>query len=234
MKSNALHDLPRKRWLISPQLISASLIFKVAGLCVVPIFFIGDLFFMKKAVVFLADGFEEVEAITPIDYLRRAKVEVVLVSINMAKDVISSHNVHFVADKTLAEYLSSESSLPDCIFFPGGLNGSRNLSECREVLEYADKMNDEGKLVSAICAAPALVLSRTKCLAGKKWTCYPDDYGVPENLMKNRVADVPFVVSENLITGCSVGCAEQFTMELVKVLAGEAECDRIRKGTIQR
>ncbi|WP_407398061.1 DJ-1 family glyoxalase III [Treponema sp.] len=190
---------------------------------------------MKKVIVFLAPGFEEVEALTPVDYLRRAGVEVTTIATGTAsRNVEGARKITVVADMTLETYVSSCAELPDAVIVPGGMPGTVNVSKCHQALSLIDKMNEEGKLVCAICAAPALVLSRTKALVGRKWTCYPDMEGEAGEYAANHVKDVPFVHCENVITSRGAGTAEQFAMEIIRELCGEEKKEEIRKGTIQR
>lgn len=207
----------------------------------------------KRAVVFLAEGFEDVEAFTAIDYLRRARLDVqtVLVPTGLTSKsgggklpgkeslmVCSSHGIPVMADTSL-EKLSAEckNMLPDAVYAPGGMKGSQNLANTPEVLAIIKKCFDAGKIVCAICAAPALVLSKTGVLAGKKWTCYPE---MEEDADKNGIKGsehldgVPFVTDGNVVTGRGAGCAEQLAMELVRLLAGESEASRVHDATIQR
>lgn len=198
---------------------------------------------MKSAVVFLADGFEEVEALTPVDYLRRAGVEVFTVavpseSMNDPYIVIGGHKIPVIADLNFDEFKENfAEELPDLVFAPGGMNGSKNLARNEEVLAFIKKCFDGGKHVAAICAAPALVLSKTGILKGKNWTCYP---GMEEEVDADDVEDstscanVPFVTDENITTGRGAGAAEEFTMELIRILCGQEISDKIRTGTCQR
>ena len=135
--------------------------------------------FLKTAAVFLVDGFEEIEALSPVDYLRRAGVEVYTVAVPSPtmQDpyiVTGSHKVPVIADLTLDEYMDScKDELPDCVVCPGGMPGATNLAASDILLSHLEKCFDEGKLVSALCASPAVVLGKTKIPAGKEWTCYP-------------------------------------------------------------
>ena len=181
---------------------------------------------MKKVIVFLAPGFEEVEALTPVDYLRRAGVEVTTIATATA-----SRNVEGARKITV---VSSCAELPDAVIVPGGMPGTVNVSKCAQALTLIDKMNEEGKLVCAICAAPALVLSKTKALEGRKWTCYPDMEGEAGVHAANHVKDVPFVHSDNVITSRGAGTAEEFAMEIIRELCGEEKKEEIRRGTVQR
>lgn len=193
--------------------------------------------------VFLAEGFEELEALSSVDYLRRAKVDVVLVAVtsNNPADpriVRSSHNVSVIADVTLEDFLGShENSLPDAIFFPGGLPGATNLAASAEIKKLILDCYEKGKYVTAMCASPALVLAPTGILKGKNWTCYP---GMEADVDPESVEDsthcsgVPFVTDGNIVTGSGPGTAEQFAMELVRIFAGEETAAKVHDGSVQR
>ena len=193
-----------------------------------------------KAAVFFADGFEDIEALSPVDYMRRAGVEVVTVGVkgtpfNNTMIVTSSHKVPMIMDMTLGNFLKEYGEvLPDCVCCPGGGKGAENLSENAELLAYLEKCNAAGKLVSAICASPAVVLGKTDILKGKKWTCYPQmqDNAKPEYLggYSNQV----FITDGNLVTSRGPGASEQFAMELVRILAGQEVHDRVHDGAQQR
>lgn len=205
----------------------------------------------KTAIVFLADGFEEVEALSVVDYLRRGKVEVTTVKVPSAdttsnksdRTAISSHKVPVIADETLDECVAKinkgdrSRALPDCVYAPGGMPGSVHLSESKQVLSVIRQCFDAGKLVSAICAAPALVLSRAGVLAGKKWTCYP---GMEAEADKDgtkgstHTDDAPFVTDGNLVTGRGAGCAEELAIELLRILAGNDVAKQVHDKSIQR
>ncbi|MBP5438093.1 MAG: DJ-1/PfpI family protein [Treponema sp.] len=187
---------------------------------------------MKKAVVFIADGTEEIEVITPVDYLRRAAVQVTLVSVSQSRTVTAAHGVSINADMTLESYLSAGEELPDAVVVPGGA-GTKNIAACRTAVDFVTQMDKAGKLVCAICAAPGLVLPLTGALKGKAWTCYP---GCEENageFVKTR-RDEAFVHDANLITGRGPGAAEQFSMEIVRTLTGDAIFTKIKEGSMQR
>lgn len=190
---------------------------------------------MKKVVVLLANGFEEVEALTPVDYLRRVGVEVTVLAVGTSsRTVEGARKISVNADMTLEAYVSACAELPDAIIVPGGMPGTVNLSKSIQTLSLIDQMYDGGKLVCAICAAPALVLSKTKVLAGRKWTCYPGmDSDAPEYAEKH-VADVPFVTDGNVVTSRGAGTAEEFAMEIVGILCGEETKEKLRVQTVQR
>lgn len=195
---------------------------------------------MKKAAVFLADGFEEVEALTPVDYLRRAGVEVITVSIPSAtmkdeKIVTGSHKIPVIADTTLKEYLAQYGdNAPDLVFCPGGSVGAENLSNCTKLLSHLEKCDDNGKFVSAICASPAVVLGKTKIPDGKRWTCYPGMQTESNEAYQTKYENKVFITDGNLITARGAGAAEEFAMELIRLLCGEATAKKIHDGTVQR
>lgn len=188
---------------------------------------------MKEAVVFIADGSEEIETLTPVDYLRRAGVNVKLVAVSSQRTVEMSHKVSVNADMTLESYLSGGEELPDAVVVPGGMPGTKNIAACRPAVDFVKQMDGAKKLVCAICAAPALVLSKTEILKDKEWTCYP---GMEEEagLFAKTHKAAPFVHDANLITGRGPGAAEQFSMEIVRTLAGNGIADKIKEGSVQR
>ena len=182
---------------------------------------------MKTAAVFFADGFEDIEALSPVDYLRRAGVEVITVGVkgrpfNDTMIVTSSHNVPMIMDMSFDAYLKQfGDNIPDCVICPGGGKGAINLSENTTLLSHLEKAWDKERLVAAICAAPAVVLGKTKIPAGKKWTCYPDMEGESKAEYQNGYSNKVFVTDGNLVTSRGPGAAEEFAMELVRILAGE-------------
>ena len=131
---------------------------------------------MKGVYVFLANGFEETEALAPVDILRRGGVDVKTVSVNYDKFVTGSHKVTVVADLTYGEF-KSEVELEgteekDTIIFPGGMPGTKNLAENAEIINFMRLHYAEGGTVAAICAAPGLVVSQLPSLEGKHFTCF--------------------------------------------------------------
>jgi protein deglycase len=207
---------------------------------------------MVHIAVFLADGFEEIEALTVVDYLRRAEADVSMVAVPVVTmkqpDMpTGAHGITVCADCSLDEYLKGlHGELPDCMFVPGGMPGAANVGAEERILRFIVKCFDAGKIVSAICAAPAVVLAKTGILAGHKYTCYPgmeeglSDYcGNPVNMMKcmkgsTLVRNVPFITDRTIVTGRGPGCAEQFAMELVRILFGGNLAARIHDCSIQR
>jgi protein deglycase len=169
---------------------------------------------MKNAWVFLADGFEEVEAIFPIDALRRAGVEVSIVAAK-GKEAVSSRGIRVVCDITATDVKAK--SLPDCVVLPGGLPGSRNLAANPIVEDVVRRMFAEGRLVGAICAAPALALGSWGLLKGKTYTCYPGE----DADLASKGTGKRLEIDGNLVTAKAAGVAEEFALALVARLCGE-------------
>ena len=204
---------------------------------------------MARVVVLLAKGFEEIEAITPIDYLRRAGVQVEIAAIpvdgNADLLVQGAHEISVKADLTFDELAMRNDDLPDGVFVPGGMPGAANVGACELAVDFIKKMFEQKKLVSAICAAPVVVLAKTGVLAGRKYTCYPgkkkfEDYcGGKEKADQLTagavlVPDQPFVVDQNLITGRGPGAAEQFAMALVEYICGAETAAKVKAASVQR
>ncbi len=187
----------------------------------------------------MAEGFEEIEALSPVDYLRRAGLEVVCAATaTSSRNVKGAHGITVLADILLDSYLASlsEENLPDAVVVPGGMPGAANIAECRSALSLIDSMVENNKIVAAICAAPALVLSKTKALFCKEWTCYPqmENEASAKKFAQNHKSGIPFVCDGNLLTGRGPGAAEQFSMKLVELLCGSETAEKIKAASVQR
>jgi len=172
----------------------------------------------NKALIVLAKGFEEVEAVVPIDVLRRAEIDVTVAGLT-EKSVTGAHGITIVADTVFAD----NDGIPDAIVLPGGMPGAENLAGSSKLRDLIVRMDSEKKLVAAICASPALVLEPAGVLKNRAATCYP-------GLESNFSADVKFsedkVVSDgNIITSCGPGTALLFALRIVDALAGEARAN---------
>jgi protein deglycase len=182
----------------------------------------------KKALIFLADGFEEVEAVTPVDYLRRANIKVVMAATGKNADVMGSHGINFTADTTL-ETMEKQGELNpggwDCVIIPGGMLGSKNLAACAPVGNFLKKMAGAGKMIAAICAAPAVVLAPLGLLEGKRFTCYP---GMEEGLTSGTWTEDKVVIDGALITSRAAGTAAEFAFALIRILAGDEQENKLR------
>jgi 4-methyl-5(b-hydroxyethyl)-thiazole monophosphate biosynthesis len=180
---------------------------------------------MKKVLIHLADGFEEVEAITPIDVLRRAGCEVTTVSISGKREVTSTRGVTILADKLFDE---ADYSSADMIVLPGGQPGADNLNRHNGLKAQIEMYHSRQKDIAAICAAP-LVLGATGVLKGKKATCYP---GVEGKLTGATCTGNLVEVDGNIITAKGPGAAMTFAFTLVERLSGKNKADELRKAMV--
>ncbi|MCI9309699.1 MAG: DJ-1/PfpI family protein [Lawsonibacter sp.] len=173
--------------------------------------------------ILLAPGFEEAEALVPVDMLRRANIETATVSIT-GEPVPGSHNVTVTADVTLDDV---DLSKADMLVLPGGGPGYKNLGKEPRVEQLVRNAAEKGLWLAAICAAPTL-LGRWGLLEGKNAVCYP---GMEEGLTGAQPRmDQGFVVDGKIITGRAAGSAFDFGLALVEALAGAAEADKVRHG----
>lgn len=181
---------------------------------------------MKKLAIFLANGFEETEAIATIDILRRAEIDVKIVSMEQTLLVTSVHNIKVEADIMFADL---DTSSLDAIVLPGGVPGVPNL-EANENLRILIKTSyEKGLLVAAICAAPS-ILANLSILDGKEATAYPS---FDKEVNGVRFLDKDLVVSENIITARAMGSSMLFGLAIVEYLLGkEKAMDIVRSSFI--
>lgn len=176
---------------------------------------------LKKAVVVLAEGFEEIEAIAPVDVLRRAGVRVTVAGLT-GKIVKSSRGVGVQTDGLLADI----KDLPDAVILPGGLPGAANLARDTRLAVFLKRMVEDEKLIAAICASPALVLAPFGILDGKKATCYP---GCETEFSSQVIHSKERVVRDgNIITSQGPGTALDFALEIVRALMGDEMVEALR------
>ena len=175
---------------------------------------------MKKVFIFLADGFEEIEAIAPIDILRRAELDVVTVSISYSKTVTGAHGIKVEADQLFTETTFGEN---DYYVLPGGYDGMLNLSAHQGVNELLKKQHSEGKKLAAICASPS-VLGKLGILEGKEAICYP---GFEGKLTGAVISKKSVVEDGNVITGKGPGVAVQFALKIVESLKGKETASQV-------
>jgi 4-methyl-5(b-hydroxyethyl)-thiazole monophosphate biosynthesis len=188
----------------------------------------------KKALVFLAEGFEEVEAVTPIDYLRRAGVEVTVAAVGGSEIVTGSHGIPVKADCVLGGLVKQGKALPaawDAVVLPGGLPGADNLAASAEIGAFIRGMAAAGKWVCAICASPALVLAPLGVLEGKKFTCYP---GMEKKVSGACWSGDRVVIDGEVITSRGAGTAGDFAAAIIGKLVSEEAADKIRQSVLLR
>ncbi len=175
-----------------------------------------------KTLVFLADGFEEVEALTVVDYLRRVDIEVDMVSINKDKEVQGAHGIKVIGDKLIKDIQADDY---EAAVIPGGLPGATNLQENKDVIEIVRKLNEKEKLLAAICAGP-VVLQEAGVIKDKNFTCYP---GFQDNIKDGNYSDQATVRDGNIITGKGPYLAVDFALEIVDYLLGSEKKDELKK-----
>lgn len=175
----------------------------------------------------LGTGFEETEAVAPLDLLRRAGIDVLTVGIN-GKTVYGSHKIGIEADITLDQMDLTQLEM---IVLPGGLGGVASVSACPEALDALRFAWENGKYVAAICAGPT-VLAKLGITAGKNATCFPGCESQMENT--NMLPEKAAVRDGKLITGTSAGCAIPFGLELIAALKGQEAADTIAKQIVIR
>ncbi len=182
---------------------------------------------MNRSYVFLANGFEEIEALTVVDVMRRAGLEVQTVSINKDNNVIGAHGVTVVADTNIyaANFEDAE-----WLIAPGGMPGSQNLHECKKLNDILSSHFKKDGKIAAICAAPALVLSPLGILDGKEATCYP---GMENHFRKEVIQKVAHVVKDgNVITANGPATATMFALTIVADTLGKTIAQEIGSGML--
>ena len=180
---------------------------------------------MKKVAVLLADGCEEVEVVTVVDFLRRAGVQVFLASIGELS-VTGSNQIVIQADIKIAALAEDL----DGVIVPGGMPGSSNLAQSEAVIKLLQEMNSGNKLLAAICAAPALVFAGAGLLAGRKFTCYP---GFEDSVTGADFCTERVVQDGNIITSRGPGTAAEFSIVLIEYLLGSKAAQSVKEGTLQ-
>ena len=175
----------------------------------------------------LGTGFEETEAIAPLDLLRRAGVQVLTVGVN-GKTVYGSHKIGVEADITIDEMDLTDLEM---IILPGGLGGVTSVRASKEAMDALAFAWENGKFVAAICAGPT-VLADLGITAGRTAVCYP---GCEDGMgSANVLPDAPCVRDGKLITGASAGCAIPFGLALIEALKGQEASDAIRRQIVIR
>lgn len=175
---------------------------------------------MKKVCVLLAEGFEEVEALTAVDLLRRAQIYVDTVSIEEGYGVSGAHGILIQTEDLFSEV---DFSMFDMVVLPGGMPGTRNLEMHSGVRRVLSDYYNNNKLIAAICAAPT-ILGNMGLLKGRKATCYP---GMEKELKGAVVSKENVCVDGNIITSRGVGTAIDFALKLIAILANEEKAGEI-------
>lgn len=178
-----------------------------------------------KGYVFFAEGFEEIEAVTVVDVLRRAGLKITMVSMTGNLEVRGAHDIPVVTDE-LFEYVDHQGA--DILILPGGMPGTKNLAASHKLGELLKKYHGEGKWVTAICAAPS-ILGGLGILKGKQATSYP---GYEPQLEGAVISHAPVVQDGNIITSRGAGTALEFALKLVEISVGREKAMNLREGMI--
>jgi 4-methyl-5(b-hydroxyethyl)-thiazole monophosphate biosynthesis len=180
---------------------------------------------MKRAAIFFATGYEEIEALTVVDLLRRADIEAECVSIDNEKSVKGSHNINVSMDSGIEDI---DFGSFDILVCPGGMPGTLNLEACKKLTDNIRKFNEEGKLIGAICAAPS-IFGHMGLLQGKKACIYP---GMEAELKGAEVVYDKVAKAGNIITSRGMGTAIEFGLEIVAALVGRETADKLGKSVV--
>lgn len=178
---------------------------------------------MAKVYEFISNGAEEVEALIPVDVLRRAGVELVIVSVTGEKVVTSAHGVNIVTDALLEDVDTSDA---DLLMIPGGMPGAEILCNHPQVREAIQKQYEAGKLVSAICAGP-MIFGSLGIANGKRCTCYP---GFEDRLVGATYTNELVTVDGNVITGEGPAAAFPYAYTLCELLCGKETAQALMDG----
>ena len=180
---------------------------------------------MKTAFIHFAEGFEEIEALTIVDVLRRAGIDTKMVSVTGHRQVTGAHGIKIVTDIVFEDVNYNDSAI---IVLPGGMPGSKNLQDHTGLAEVIKQKASANEPIAAICAAP-MILGQLGILNGKNAVCYP---GFEEHLKGANIKNNLSIKSENIITGRGPGAAINFSLEIVKTLKGKETANSLAQGMI--
>ena len=182
---------------------------------------------MAKIAICMADGCEEIEALTVVDVIRRAQMEIVMLSVGGSRKVTGSHGIAFETDDLIDNVNWDEI---DGIVLPGGMPGTLHLGESAPVTDRIRAFAKEGKLVAAICAAPS-VLGCMGLLDGREAVCYP---GFEHYMPAARMQDADVAVTDQIITGRALGAGIPFALALIARLEGQDKADQVQQAIVYK
>lgn len=183
---------------------------------------------MNTSFLFLADGFEEIEALSVVDVMRRAGMPVTTVSINASREVTGAHSIKVTADTVIAD-VNGEGA--EWLICPGGMPGATNLSECNALSQMLGWQFHAGGKIAAICAAPAVVLAPLGILDGRDATCYP---GFEEMCPNANITGAPVVELPTLVTANGPASAMAFALAIVRGSLGAEKAREVAQGMLVR
>ena len=180
---------------------------------------------MGTVYVFFADGFEEVEAFTSVDVLKRAGLNVEMITVTPGEIVTGAHGIPVLCDKNI---VNCDFFDADLVVLPGGMPGAATLGECDDLRRLVVRFAEQGKPIAAICAAP-MVLGKLGLLKGRKATCYPGF----EQYLEGAVCTGAMVEKDgNIITGKGPGAAMEFALAIVELLQGKEKVAELKEAMI--
>ena len=182
---------------------------------------------MKKVSVILADGFEEIEALTIVDLCRRAGIRTITVSITEDRQVTGSHKIPVLADCLLKEV---DFAGTDMLVLPGGMPGTLNLEACPYLMDRVKEFHADGKCISAICAAPT-ILAHLGFLNGRNACCFPS---MEEQLADAKLSHEPVEVSDHITTSRGMGTAMELGLAIVERFQGKETADRLAQTVVYK
>ncbi|MCR5510231.1 MAG: DJ-1/PfpI family protein [Lachnospiraceae bacterium] len=177
--------------------------------------------------VFLADGVEEIEALTVVDMCRRAGLDLKTVAIGRDKSVTGRSDITVEADIRLKDV---DWDAADMLALPGGMPGTKNLEECDELMTHVDEMSQSGRNIAAICAAPT-IFGHRGILDGRLACCYP---GLEAQLSGAKVSAEPVCVDGNVITSRGMGTAIDFSLAIITKLISAEKADEVAKSVVYK
>ena len=180
---------------------------------------------MSKVYVFLADGFEDIEALTVVDLMRRTEITVEMISIKDTKEVVTAHGIHILADRVFAEVDFSDA---DMLVLPGGMPGTTNLGAYEPLTNLLKAFYEKGGKIAAICAAPS-VFAQLGLLEGKKATAYPC---FMDQLAGAQAVEEKVVKDGNVTTSRGPGTAMDFALSLIEELIGKEKTQELAESLV--
>jgi len=173
---------------------------------------------MKRVAIIISDGFEEIEAISVIDILRRATVSVEVLSVGDV-NVTGGHGITMLADDVFDYYGALEF---DAIIFAGGMKNAETLAATPDVIKLINHYHENEKLICGICATPAVVFSKTDILKGREFTCYPDS-ALIDKVEGGIFVDEGVVFFDNIVTSQSPATATHFALAICEILGYDSD-----------
>ena len=179
--------------------------------------------------ILLANGTEEIEAITPVDLLSRAGINVTMLGVG-SRDIAGGHDIRITCDGTVDEFSADQVDELDAILVPGGVQGALRIAANDAANAIIRKVHDAGKLVASICASPAKVLAPLGLLDGKTWTCFP---GHEEGITAGHFREDRVVTDGSLITSRGAGTAAEWSVAVISALVGPDKAREVHDRTLQ-